>query len=160
MTITRRRTCREIGGGDSRVLSSILSRPVRDWKDEAARVLPGPPGSGKTTGCEYLAEREGGHIVTAREFLTLDRHEWHRSTPFIAVRSRLMGRHAIGPEADGHGIYLVLWFGHRNCRRPTPPEAGALVVCARDLETRLVLTLSAGDRRRIGICVIDVSPPG
>jgi hypothetical protein len=47
-------------------------------------VLLGPPGSGKTTIFEHLAERQGGHCVTARDFLTFDdRAEWHETTLFI-----------------------------------------------------------------------------
>ena len=84
MTCTLRRTCRDIGERDSRGLTHIPSRPVEDWKDEAAYVLLGPPGSGKTTIFEHLAERQGGHCVTARDFLTFDdRAEWHDTTLFI-----------------------------------------------------------------------------
>ena len=47
-------------------------------------MLLGPPGSGKTTVFKHLAERQGGHCVTARDFLTFDdRPEWHDTTLFI-----------------------------------------------------------------------------
>ncbi len=84
MTSIARRTCRAIGGRDSRGPSEIPSRPVECWKDEAAYVLLGPPGSGKTTIFKHLAIRQGGHRVTARDFLTFDnRPEWHDTTLFI-----------------------------------------------------------------------------
>ncbi len=84
MTSIVRRTCREIGERDSRGPSEFPSRPVEDWKDEAAYVLLGAPGSGKTTIFKHLAKRQGGRRVTARDFLTFDdRAEWHDTTLFI-----------------------------------------------------------------------------
>lgn len=84
MTYTVRRTCRDIGEPASRGPSESPSRPVEDWKDEAAYVLLGPPGSGKTTIFEHLAERQGEHRVTARDFLAFDdRPGWHDTTLFI-----------------------------------------------------------------------------
>ncbi len=84
MTSTVRRTCRDISEPASRGPSESPSRPVEDWKDEEAYVLLGPPGSGKTTIFEHLAEHQGGLCVTARDFLTFDdRAEWHDKTLFI-----------------------------------------------------------------------------
>ena len=84
MTSIVRRTCRDIGERDSRGPSEFPSRPVEDWKDEAAYVLLGPPGSGKTTNFKHQAECQGGRCVTARDFLTFDdRAEWHDTTLFI-----------------------------------------------------------------------------
>ena len=84
MTCTVRRTCRKLGERDSRSPSELPSRPVEDWKEEAAYVLLGPPGSGKTTIFEHQAECQGGRCVTARDFLTFDdRAEWHDTVLFI-----------------------------------------------------------------------------
>ena len=84
MTYTVRRTCRDIGEHASRDPSEFPSRPVEHWKDEAAYVLLGPPGSGKTTTFQHLAECQGGYCVTARDFLTFhDKDEWHDTVLFI-----------------------------------------------------------------------------
>jgi len=84
MTSTVRRTCRDVSEPASRGPSESSSRPVDDWKDEAAYVLLGPPGSGKTTTFKHLAECQGGQYVTARDFLTFDEGaEWRDTTLFI-----------------------------------------------------------------------------
>ena len=76
-----------------------------------------------------------------------------------AVRSQLIALYSIDPGTEGHGIYLVLWFGDAERCQPTPPETGSPAVSSLELENRLVSTLSADERRKIGIRVIDVSIP-
>ena len=76
-----------------------------------------------------------------------------------AVRSQLIALYSIDPGTEGHGIYLVLWFGDAERCQPTPPETGSPAVSSLELENRLVSTLSADERRKIGIHVIDVSIP-
>ena len=76
-----------------------------------------------------------------------------------AVRSQLIARYTVDPGTEGHGIYLVLWFGDTEGCRPTPPQSGSPTVSSLELENRLVSTLSADERRKIRIRVIDVSIP-
>ena len=76
-----------------------------------------------------------------------------------AARSQLIARYSVDPESEGHGIYLVFWFGDTEGCRPTPPETGSPAVSSLELEDRLTSTLSADERRKIGIRVIDVSTP-
>ena len=76
-----------------------------------------------------------------------------------AVRTQLIARYTVDPETEGHGIYLVLWFGDTEGCRPTPPETGSPAVSSLELESRLMSTLSAEERRKIKIRVIDVSDP-
>ena len=76
-----------------------------------------------------------------------------------AIRTQLIAQYTVDPETKGHGIYLVLWFGDTEGCRPTPPETGSPAVSSIELKDRLVSTLSADQRRKIRICVIDVSIP-
>ena len=80
----------------------------------------------------------------------------HRNL-WSAARTQLMARYTVDPGTAGHGIYLVFWFGDTEGCRPTPPETGSPAVSALELENRLKSTLSADERRNIGIRVIDVS---
>lgn len=73
-----------------------------------------------------------------------------------AIREQLIARYTRDPEADGHGIYLVFWFGGQDCQRS--PE-GIRPTSAHELQERLLDTLSADEKRKISICVIDVSKP-
>ena len=75
-----------------------------------------------------------------------------------AVRTQLIARYTRDPGAEGHGIYLVLWFGNTEHCRPTPSE-GSPPKSSSELERRLLQTLSDSERRKISICVIDVSRP-
>ena len=75
-----------------------------------------------------------------------------------AIGTQLVAQYARDPGADGHGIYLVFWFGNTERCRPTPGE-GKRPRNAADLEERLRGTLTASQLCKISICVIDVSAP-
>lgn len=73
-----------------------------------------------------------------------------------AIRTQLMAKYTRDPETDGHGIYLVFWFGVEFCQLPgsgTRPQ-GAL-----ELKERLIDSLTTDEQRKISICVIDVAKP-
>ena len=76
-----------------------------------------------------------------------------------AIRTQLIARYRVDPGTEGHGIYLVFWFGDTEHCRPTPPAMGPPVVTSHELEVRLLSTLSADERRKIQVRVIDVSVP-
>ena len=73
-----------------------------------------------------------------------------------AVRDQLMAKYASDPETDGYGIYLVFWFGKKYTQ---PSPSGKRPANAEELKERLEKTLSADERRKISVCVIDVSKP-
>ncbi len=75
-----------------------------------------------------------------------------------AIKKQLIAKYTRDPGTDGYGIYLVFWFRETERCRPTPGE-GVPPKCATDIEKRLRDALSAAERLKISICVIDVSEP-
>ena len=73
-----------------------------------------------------------------------------------AIREQLITKYTRDPGADGYGIYLVFWFGAEGCQMP---PSGKRPTSAHELQKRLLDTLSADEKRKISICVIDVSKP-
>ena len=74
-----------------------------------------------------------------------------------ALRNQLIQRYVSSPITGGHGIYLVFWFGERDI--PAPPQ-GRRPANPEELRQRLEAPLSEAERRRISVCVVDVSPAG
>ncbi len=71
-----------------------------------------------------------------------------------AIRNQLVGQYAIDPATGGYGVYVVLWFGAN--RTPAPPS-GRRPGSPDELCARLLDTLSAEERRKVSVCVIDVA---
>lgn len=75
-----------------------------------------------------------------------------------AIHTQLIAKYTRDPGADGYGVYLVFWFGQAGgCR--TTPRSGQKPKSAAELHTALLDTLSDSERRKISVCVIDVSKP-
>ncbi len=140
------RTCtvvRSPGDGDGR---QNEPQPLDSFRKEAAYVLLGPPGAGKTEAFKRDANAEGVKPITARDFQALDPEpEWENvtlyidgldetragatdgRTPFDAIRRKLqrLGRPRFRlscREAD--------WFGanDRECLRAVAPEGEVQVL--------------------------------
>ena len=73
-----------------------------------------------------------------------------------AIHEQLIPKYIRDPGADGHGIYLVFWFGGKGMK---PPLDGKKLRSASELEERLRQTLTQEESHRIQICVIDCSLP-
>ena len=73
---------------------------------------------------------------------------------WTAIEDQLVGKYAIDPVAQGHGIYLVLWFGRGKTKRSPDGERTATPEA---LEDRLRGALSSQQARKISVCVADVS---
>ena len=84
------------------------------------------------------------------------KREGHRGL-WTAVSEQLVPKYAPLPAADGHGIYLVLWFGGHHVRtgpsgqRPTSPE---------ELRRALRETVPRAHRSTVDVRVLDVRRPG
>jgi hypothetical protein len=74
-----------------------------------------------------------------------------------AIHGQLIPKYVRDPSADGHGIYLVFWFGGQGMR--PSPEGSNKPRGAQELEERLRDTLSPEEARRLFVCVIDCSLP-
>ena len=77
-------------------------------------------------------------------------------TLWSAVRSQLIKKYVRDPGTNGHGIYLVLWFGKKGV--PMPPS-GPPLQSACELEQRLRSSLSFDEKLKISIVVMDVALP-
>ena len=74
---------------------------------------------------------------------------------WLAWRDQLQSLYTIDPAADGHGIYLVLWFG----QRPRSSPEGERPADAVDLGRRLTERIPSTDRARLAVLVMDLSLP-
>jgi len=73
-----------------------------------------------------------------------------------AIHEQLIPKYVRDPGADGHGIFLVFWFGGKGMK---PPSDGKKLHSATELEEQLRQTLTPEENHRIQICVIDCALP-
>lgn len=97
---------------------------------------------------EYTA---GGNLVALPVEIKLEDHKglW------LAWRDQLQRLYTIDPAADGHGIYLVLWFG----RKPRASPDGFRPTSAVDLQQHLSARIPPEDRKKLVVKVLDLSLP-
>jgi hypothetical protein len=81
--------------------------------------------------------------------------EWRREL-WTAWRDQLQRLYTIDPDAQGHGLYLVLWFGVKPAMHPQ----GIKVRDAAELRRELEACIPAADRHRLAVQVLDLSWPG
>lgn len=97
-----------------------------------------------------IAVRYGGFIVPVEIKKNTHAKLW------TAARDQLDRLYTRDPAAQRRGVYLVLWFGPAKTQ---PPPAGHRPKTAADLEARLRSELTADQRGRLDVCVMDVSWP-
>ena len=99
------------------------------------------------------------HMTSTGEKLYVPIEIKKSSSPDLdtAIENQLIPKYTTDPAAKGHGIFLVLWFGnrHRSSLDGYRPDT------AEDLEAHLQASLSDKQKRKIALCVLDVSgdPP-
>ena len=86
----------------------------------------------------------------------IKRH-YHRQL-WSAIRDQLIGQYTSDPATGGYGVYLVLWFGETDAPRIPPPPSGLRPDGPDTLQARLEQLLTPDEKRRISVCVMDVSP--
>lgn len=74
---------------------------------------------------------------------------------WLAWRDQLQALYSNDPAADGHGIYLVLWFNHM----PRSSPEGERPAGAEGLERLLTERIPPSDRARLVVQVMDLSLP-
>ena len=84
------------------------------------------------------------------------KNSYHREL-WTALHHKLICQYAQEPGANGHGIYLVFWFGPK-WTKATPPQ-GVGPKTAQELEKSLCDTLSNAEARKVSVVVVDVSDP-
>ena len=92
----------------------------------------------------------GGFAVPVEIKKNRDRRLWS------AINHQLVAKYARDPDSDGHGIYLVLWFGRQGTTGapPGPPPQ-----TPEELRDRLKDGLDGQLRNKIMIVMLDVSRP-
>ena len=108
------------------------------------------------------AEREGSYAADRRADIRVSykgfnvpveiKKSTHREL-WTAIGTQLM-EYANDPGADGHGIYLVLWFGPVGCQKPPDGEKPET---PQQLEDQLQGRLTPEEARKIDVVVLDVS---
>ena len=73
-----------------------------------------------------------------------------------AIHKQLIGQYTTDPETAGYGIFVVLWFGARETRKP---PNGKRPDTAEELEKRLAENLTVSRAHKISIIVLDVTKP-
>lgn len=89
--------------------------------------------------------------------IEIKRH-YHRHL-WTAPKAQLQDLYTRDPNTEGRGLYLVLWFGERAGRIPTPPKGMPIPRSSVDLEVALRSLLPEADRVLLEVLVLDCSAP-
>ncbi len=94
----------------------------------------------------------GGHAVPVEIKKNTHPRLWS------AINDQLIDQYVRAPESNGHGVYLVLWFGPRHTK--TVPPSGRRPKTPEELRERLTGELAPDQRRKVKVVVVDVCGPG
>ena len=93
----------------------------------------------------------GDFAVPVETKLSSSRDLW------TAIETQLIPRYTRDPRSGGHGVYVVFWHGAEDAKRPTPK--GRPPRTAPELQDRLIRELDPAVLQKVGVIVLDVSPP-
>ena len=129
----------------------VLLTELRHWLPDDVDVQP----EGR-----YANDKRADLRIAYRDFqIPVEIKKNGHPRLWSTVRDQLIARYTRDPATDGHGIYLVLWFGEAPGRRTPPPAIGARPDGPDALRQRLEEALTREEARKIAVCVIDVSAP-
>lgn len=80
----------------------------------------------------------------------------HSPDLWRAIHEQLIPLYTLDQETQGHGIFLVIWFGEKNM---PAPSSGKKPKTSSELEARLMDTLTTEEKKLINVFVLDVSKP-
>lgn len=99
-------------------------------------------------------------LNSARQKLPIEVKRDYHADLWTACEDQLDRLYTRDPQADGHGIYLVFWFGHKRPQyMPKPPNSLSKPNTAQELENALRSLIRADDQNRLAVVVIDVTRP-
>lgn len=77
---------------------------------------------------------------------------------WTALRDQLITQYVDAPKSEGHGIYLVLWFGESKNLKSLPNRQPKPTTPA-ELKTKLEAQLTSEEQQKVFVRVLDVSWP-
>ena len=109
---------------------------------------------------QYAADRRADIRVSFQNFnIPIEIKKNTHADLWTAIDDQLIAKYTTDPETGGYGIYVVLWFGPTMEGYRPHPSDGDRPRTPDGLERRLNESLSHEQRRRIDICVLDVTRP-
>lgn len=82
----------------------------------------------------------------------------YHSEVWTAIDAQLDRSYTITPETEGHGLYIVFWYGKDRPQAITrPPQGIGRPNSAKEMEEQLIASLSPDQKKRIRVFVLDVS---
>ena len=106
---------------------------------------------------EYANDKRADIRVTFQDFnVPVEVKKDRNRQLWSSLQDQLIARYTSDPATGGHGIYLVFWFGG-GAKMPLPPQ-GQRPAGPVELKEQLEAQLAPNDKRRIAVCVVDVSP--
>ena len=115
------------------------------------------------------AVREGSYAADARADIRVSSGGFNvpieikkdsHSDLWKAMRDQLMAQYTTDPAAEGHGIYLVLWFADKDKPVTRYPGSGRRPSTPEELREWLEADLGPEEARKISVVVLDVTKPG
>lgn len=143
------------------------NRPTDPKPEDAGRDALLSDLQGRVNYLDIDAQREGSYAEDNRADIRVSSGNFNVPVEikkschpdlWTAIKNQLITKYSRDPGAEGYGIYLVFWFGDTEKCRPTPGP-NLTPQNAEKLKSGLLDTLTEGERRKISVCVIDVSKP-